>query len=124
MKLFDALPMSREIACQFLAAIRAYCMESMAERGEIVHKFVIASSIDLVTLTQEVNPGLSPFNVAIPVYLEDFSDSEIRKFIQRLAPNKFTGQEIKKICPVFRDRFELLGIIYLTPKLVKCSIYT
>ena len=33
--LIDALPMPREIACRFLAAIRAYCMEGMAERGPL-----------------------------------------------------------------------------------------
>lgn len=95
--LVDALPMPREIAYQFLSAIRIYLMESLAETSKTTHKFVIASSVDVVTLTQEMNPDLSPFNIAIPVYLEDFSDAEVRTFIQRLAPGEFSEWEMKKI---------------------------
>nr|VFJ91438.1 MAG: AAA-like domain-containing protein [Candidatus Kentron sp. LFY] len=95
--LIDELPTPREVAYQFLVAVRAYYLEAIAESAEKIHTFVIAGSVDLAVLTQDMNPDISPFNIAIPLYLKDFSYPEIQEFIHRLAVGRFEDREIEKI---------------------------
>jgi hypothetical protein len=95
--LIDEVPSARALAFLFLATIRAYHQESLSNDSKGMHTFVIAGSTDLADLSREINPFVSPFNIAVGLFLDDFTHQEAATFIKQLASNRFTDDSIEKI---------------------------
>jgi hypothetical protein len=108
--LIDELPSVKEVAYQFLAAIRVYYQDFDSDRKGI-HKFVIAGSTDLADLAQEINPFVSPFNIAVEIYLDDFTEPEVFEYINKNAPGVFPPEDIQKIFDYSRGHPYLLQFI-------------
>lgn len=84
--LVDELPEKQEPAYMLLAAIRAYHNDRLfRDTKEAGHIFIFAGSQDLADLSHDVDPYMSPFNIAVEVMLTDFTDSETLEFIQRVG---------------------------------------
>ncbi len=90
--LVDELPVDKQLAYRFLAAVRAYHNESQPIRNEVSesqgrHRFVLFVSTDLAFFSSSINPHLSPFNIAHEVELPDFTREETGDLIMRLTEN-------------------------------------
>jgi hypothetical protein len=91
--LIDELPYSKYLAYQFLSAVRNYYITCLLSEPNEIHQFVITGSLDLGHLSRDVNPEVSPFNIAVEEYLEDFSQEDIVKFIRHKADFRKTRYE-------------------------------
>ena len=95
--LFDELNSLGPGALQILKAVRAYYNESIARSRNCIHKFIIAGSIDLADVTLESDSAVSPFNIAVPLYLGDFKREEIQSFISRRSGGPFSEESMRKV---------------------------
>lgn len=95
--LIDEIRSLAQLSIEFLRNIRAYYNESFDQEPTRVHKFVIAGSIDLADLTLDADPNVSPYNIAIPLHLEDFASKDVQAFVGRRADAAFSKQSIERI---------------------------